>query len=189
MPTRSHWPRHLQFARPWALTGCQGWWLSLPSPLNPRTEFSSGYAEISSGSQNSAGYYHHQTFPPIGKWSYLLSLECYNIAHQLSAVLCGATVTHGTDPPVVVIHRFWVFRIQFLPQPCPSLSLPLCLSVSLSLCLSDSLPRSHSPPCPRRPSVPAICPSLGIDMVRRGAERCPPGATGLGTCNLPVPGH
>ena len=70
------------------------------------------------------------------------------------------------------------------PSPAlapPSLSLTLSLSLSLSLFLF--------PLRPRLPSVPAICPSLGIDRVRRGAERYPPGAAGLVACNLPVPGH
>ena len=95
---------------------------------------------------------------------------------------CGSTMTYGTDSPVALIYSFWVFRIQVRLLPLP---LPLSLSHSLSLSLSPSL----FPLRPRLPSVPAICPSLGIDRVRRGAERYPPGATGLVACNLPVPGH
>ena len=98
------------------------------------------------------------------------------IIQFLSLALCGPTVTHGIDPPVALIYSFWVFRIQVRLLPLP---LPLSFTLSLSL----------FPLRPRLPSVPAICPSLGIDRVRRGAERYPPGAAGLVACNLPVPGH
>ena len=100
------------------------------------------------------------------------------IIQSRSTAICGPTVTHGIDPPVALIYSFLVFRIQVRLLPLP---LPLSLSLSLSLFLF--------PLRPRLPSVPAICPSLGIDRVRRGAERYPPGAAGLVACNLPVPGH
>ena len=44
MPARSHWPRHLQFARPWALTGCRGRSLFLPSLPFPHSRQPSAHA-------------------------------------------------------------------------------------------------------------------------------------------------